>query len=77
MFKVFTFFFSQNEMNINQLIFNIKMIVPEEVFPTVQYLLQHVQSLVEKKTNQTSIHNIILIISSLSFFGSIWQPLDI
>lgn len=75
-FKIFTLIFAQQGLQLSDLIINVKTVVPDEVYPTVQYILKHVQSLNISSKNTGSIHNIILIVSSLSFFGSIWKALE-
>ncbi len=55
----------------------IESIVPDDILPTFQFLFKHSKTMLTNNSNLNTLHYIILIVSSLGFFGSVWKSVDI
>ena len=55
----------------------IESIVPHEIMPTFQTVFKHSKNIIVANKNLNTLHYVILAISSLGFFGSVWKAIDI
>lgn len=55
----------------------IDSIIPESILPTFKKLFDHSDKMMKANQNLNSLHYMILGLSSIGFFGSIWRSVDI
>lgn len=55
----------------------IESVIPNDILPTFQMLFKHSTEMMQSNTNTNWLHYLILSLSSLGFFGSIWRSVDI
>ena len=55
----------------------IESIVPESIMPSFLKLFNHAKTIIDKNQENSFLNYMILLISSMSFFGSIWKSVEI
>ncbi len=55
----------------------VESVIPKDILPSVQLILKHSKSMLNTNKNLNTLHYIILLFSSLGFFGSVWRSVDI
>lgn len=55
----------------------IDTIIPKDIMPTFRKLFNHSSEMIKSQRNLNSLHYIVLALSSLGFFTSIWRSVDI
>ena len=55
----------------------IDSIIPADIMPTFKKLFRHSTEMMKTQRNLNGLHYVVLAISSLGFFTSIWRSIDI
>jgi uncharacterized BrkB/YihY/UPF0761 family membrane protein len=55
----------------------IESIVPDEIMPTFQTVFKHSKTMIIANKQLNTLHYVILGMSSLGFFGSVWKSIDL
>ncbi|MBD65848.1 MAG: hypothetical protein CME62_11620 [Halobacteriovoraceae bacterium] len=70
-------YFFEEGANIEKILQHFAIIIPEDIMPAFKQVLAYIKSGLEKQKSSVLVHRIFLVLSSLSFFGSIWKALEI